>query len=1228
MSFLVTILFLLLNLWLLSTVALLLHRLSPRTGLTPMLIYLSSLTIWLLVQSADFLQTQHNPGNLGLHISIITFLPVILLGILTIYIFDGTTRARIVIASLAGTGILAAGYVLMRNTSIALQPVEISIGSLQIDAAGDILSFTAIIALDFLATILIYQLACNFLHRTPSVLAGMAALLIPVMGDTLLSALLFNHFALHLGDNLVIRSLLVAALLPLLAIYLRFISTQYSSHSAAISRPTFDIFSTSSQIEARAHFHYNLLRTLSQVNRMILDTADPLQLLRQATQLLVMNRNHQLVWVGLLDPGKNSIGIYAWAGQVSKSLRQASIDFQSNDGSPYWQAIQTASSYVIPDLRDKSGQENWHHPIIQENSYRSMGCFPMRQSGQVIGLLNVYSHLNNAFDPEEIDLLQELADNLAFALINIEARQQQAVLHAGAETMEDGLLIMDDEGKILYANPSVAITIGKPHSDLIGSNFRQFIPNQSGLEEIEGYYQVLMQQGKANFDYEYLTPEHGLLAYSISTHLVHHGENTLVVVNLRDVSRRRQYERQLVTLNQFLTDMVQAQEIPVLMEKLFTASEELLQADASAMYIADEDQLRIVEYYSHNLPDSFVEFIRDDIRGLPGQQVLKTNQPVLISDTSSDAAFSPRVRVAADHGLMALMILPITFQETAIGTLVMYFHSPRQFQQQELQLGMTLARALGILTQNLRLFAAEHHQRQFAEALAQAATAVNSSLELEHVLDRILDQALRVVHCRSVNLMLIEGDHARVVRMLDTTNPNAVERTSNVTVALSMPTLREMIDTGQPLIIPDTTSSSLWRNLSTTSWVRSYAAAPLHVRDQIIGFLSMNSDEANFFSGEIRPRLEAFAATVASALQNARLYAELRQYSQELEDRVHGRTAELADAKERIESILVSVPDAVFVLNSEDKLVQCNPAAENLIAAAERTHIDLFSREFLTGLRLGSLREERAILEVGERAYQAVASGLPGQETSSELVVVLRDVTRFREIDQMKTRFVSDVSHELRTPLTNLALYIDLLANVSDPARGYTYKEALRRETQRLTHLIEDLLTISRLEADKMDIEMQPVDAGFLVANLVEDRAPMAASQSLDLSHSCYQNTPDVWADPRLLTQVVSNLLTNALNYTQPGGKIHIRVSHEPQDHNNWVTIQVIDTGVGIPPDETPNLFTRFFRGSASEMTGAPGTGLGLAISKELSERMGGHITMQSEPGKGSTFSVWLRAVL
>jgi two-component system sensor histidine kinase VicK len=336
----------------------------------------------------------------------------------------------------------------------------------------------------------------------------------------------------------------------------------------------------------------------------------------------------------------------------------------------------------------------------------------------------------------------------------------------------------------------------------------------------------------------------------------------------------------------------------------------------------------------------------------------------------------------------------------------------------------------------------------------------------------------------------------------------------------------------------------------------------------------------------------------------------------------------LSAAKDRIEHILVSVPDAVFVLDENDCLLQSNPAGENLLVLADQQGIKLFSREFLDQLKAGDLPDEKAILEVQGRAYQALASTLPFKGHQTGLVIVFRDVTRFHELDQMKTRFVSDVSHELRTPLTNLSLYLDLLSTIKDPEKNQSYLETLRRETERLTHLIEDLLTISRIEAGRVEFNKLPLDVNRLVSDLVKDRIPMATGRDLTLTCHTEENLPYSLADPRLLTQVLSNLLTNALNYTPPKGTIQLNTHCEFSDDAKWITISVKDSGVGITPEEISLIFDRFFRGSASQRTGAPGTGLGLAISKEIVERLGGRITVESHPDQGSTFTVWLHAVL
>lgn len=246
-----------------------------------------------------------------------------------------------------------------------------------------------------------------------------------------------------------------------------------------------------------------------------------------------------------------------------------------------------------------------------------------------------------------------------------------------------------------------------------------------------------------------------------------------------------------------------------------------------------------------------------------------------------------------------------------------------------------------------------------------------------------------------------------------------------------------------------------------------------------------------------------------------------------------------------------------------------------------------------------------------------------------------------QEASRAKSDFLAVVSHELRTPLTNLSLYIDLVSTARSPEGSAKYLATLRRETERLTDLIEGLLTISRLEAGRIWACFQRVDLDQLVSNLVIDRHQMASGRELTLSYDRAPALPAVQTDPHLLTQVLSNLLTNAFNYTPTGGRIQVITAfHPPSEPGGsgrpalpdldpecgWVSIQVRDTGAGIRPEELPQLFTRFYRGSASRATNAPGTGLGLAISKEIMDRLGGRISVESTPGEGSAFTVWLRA--
>ncbi len=268
-----------------------------------------------------------------------------------------------------------------------------------------------------------------------------------------------------------------------------------------------------------------------------------------------------------------------------------------------------------------------------------------------------------------------------------------------------------------------------------------------------------------------------------------------------------------------------------------------------------------------------------------------------------------------------------------------------------------------------------------------------------------------------------------------------------------------------------------------------------------------------------------------------------------------------------------------------------------------------------------SVAIENAALYDRLRRYSADLEQTVAERTA-RLAEALEQAT---EADRLKTQFVADVSHELRTPLTNIRLYLELISQASRE-RFAEYLETLNRETERLVDLIEDLLAISRLDAGTHPPELAPLDLNALARGLVSDRRRMFDKRRLQVTFEPDENLPEVVADGRLLSQVVANLMTNAMHYTLPGGRVDLATESVAVDGRQWATLRVTDTGLGIPADEQGHVFERFFRGTASRRMGTPGTGLGLSICKEILDRHGGRIQLQSRAGEGSTFTVWLPA--
>ncbi len=269
------------------------------------------------------------------------------------------------------------------------------------------------------------------------------------------------------------------------------------------------------------------------------------------------------------------------------------------------------------------------------------------------------------------------------------------------------------------------------------------------------------------------------------------------------------------------------------------------------------------------------------------------------------------------------------------------------------------------------------------------------------------------------------------------------------------------------------------------------------------------------------------------------------------------------------------------------------------------------------------------IFELGAVTLQAKAARVVEGDHTLGVVVVMRDISRLRELDRMKDMFVTNVSHELRTPLANLKLYMTLLEQ-GRPERRAKYLNVMHREVERLERLITNLLQISRLTREK-DAERSQTRVAFdlqaLIDTVVQDNMARAFNEGKSLRHDrTTEVLPMCIGDPDQIIRALTNLVSNALSYTQEGSEIVVRSRlAAPQEANaqEWVMIEVVDNGIGIPKQELPSIFERFYRAS-NVSPNIAGTGLGLAIVKEIIELHGGRIEVESEENVGSTFRIWL----
>ncbi|MCI0394344.1 MAG: GAF domain-containing protein, partial [Chloroflexi bacterium] len=558
------------------------------------------------------------------------------------------------------------------------------------------------------------------------------------------------------------------------------------------------------------------------------------------------------------------------------------------------------------------------------------------------------------------------------------------------------------------------------------------------------------------------------------------------------------------------------------------------------------------------------------------------------------------------------------------------------------RLGETVAafaNQAAVAIENARLYEETRRRGREASILHQVALATATILDINELLTETTQIVAATLYPDIFGFLLWDeaAGQLRIHPSFHGLPPGEHERG----IPLDQSIAGHVLRTGQPYLAPDVHQDPLYFQILSSS--HSEIAVPLNVRGRVIGVINAESSRQAAFSENDLHFLKTLAWQVATAIERAQLYEAQRRYTAHLAMEVSQRTTALRSERDRMQAILDSAGEGIFFTDRAGTILYVNPAMTQITGyqAAELQQQAFLPDPTVPGM--AELYEKvRVAIQDGRSwsgelmsrrkdgtLYDLNLTLAPIRSTAGEVagfVGIHSDISRLKEVERLKSKFVSNVSHELRTPLTNIETYTALMER-GKPERRDHYLKVLSHETKRLTRLLQDVLELSRLDAERVPLNLTPTDLQRPIRMLLSAFMPKAEAKGIRLEGDFPAVLPAALIDVHRIEQVITNLINNALAYTPEKGVVRVTAGLGNLDGQAMIWLKVADTGYGIDPADMPRLFERFFRSQAAQESGSPGTGLGLAICKEIVDRHQGKIELESELGQGTTVTVWLLAV-
>ena len=609
----------------------------------------------------------------------------------------------------------------------------------------------------------------------------------------------------------------------------------------------------------------------------------------------------------------------------------------------------------------------------------------------------------------------------------------------------------------------------------------------------------------------------------------------------------------------------------------------------------------------------------------PMSEVMRTGDPVFIGSLQERNERYPSMRHVGQEG-HAMVVLPLAVEGRVFGALSLSFDRDIEFGAERRELKMAIARQAAQALARSRLYAAEQAARERVTFLAEAGDLLASSLDYNHTLAQLAQLSVpRLADWCAIDMVGPNGEIERLAVAHE--DPEKVrwayELQERYPPDPDAPTgVSRVLRTGEPEFLPTLPQELLdeaigddeeLRQIVDELGLRSSICVPLTARGRILGALTLIAAEKHplYTDADFQLAID-LARRAAVAVDNARLYRDAE------------RGANAAQA-------LSYVADGVVLLDPDGRVRHWNPAAAAITGITEAEALGHEVGEVVPAWE--SLTSHVPLVAPGTAARPVTVPlvlggrerwvAVSGVDFGAGTVYALQDVSEEHALEKTRSDFVATASHELRTPLAAVYGAVRTLrrddVDLSDDDHNQ-FLEMIESEATRLAKIVDQILLAGQLDADAVEVELSECNPGEIAAGVIESAAlhlPNTISLDLDADGAV-----PVACDANKLRQVLVNLVDNAVKYSPDGGRVELRVRSD----DSSCRIEVLDEGRGIPDDERERIFEKFYRLDPQQTHGVGGSGLGLYISRELVERMDGTLSVDSEVGRGSRFTIELPA--